>query len=127
MQSTVMMMRIMSNLVHLRICSNCLRRGRQRGMTDGQGCFEAVYEGQRGVLRNRLKYKLKKIGRTKNKTYLIIIQIIIPYNLLKQCDLVVIRKKNWIAKHECVCWSLSNHHHHHPHRHYDDVMFMKNS
>ena len=62
-------------------------------MTDGQGCFEAVYEGQGGVLRHRLKYKLKKIGRTKNKTNLTIIQIIIPYDPLKQCDLVVIRRK----------------------------------
>ena len=67
MQSTVMKMRIMSNSVHLRICSNCLRRGRQRRMTDGQGCFEAVYEGQRGVLRHRLKYKLERIGQTKKQ------------------------------------------------------------
>ena len=62
-------------------------------MTDGQGCFEAVYEGQRGVLRHRLKYKLKELDGQKNKTNLTIIQIIIPCNPLKQSDFVVIKRK----------------------------------
>ena len=116
MQSTVMKMRIMSNSVHLRICSNCLRRGRQRRMTDGQGCFEAVYEGQRGCWDTDWNTNSKELGRQKNKTNLAIIQIIIPYDPLKQCDLVVLRRKKLDSQVWMYQLSLSNHHHHHhPH------------
>ena len=58
----------------------------------------------------------KELGRQKNKTNLAIIQIIIPYDPLKQCDLVVLRRKKLDSQVWMYQLSLSNHHHHHhPH------------